>query len=298
MDAELSYWTVLAAANRWALYTLMLVASGSALFVLLTPLPKRVRDAANATGLWASVLAAISYVLSVGFGGAEIMAGSLEALWSLDTWMLAAGTSLGHSAALGVPAMLLLWFGYTWQLRPLLLIGALAGIVSFLLTGHAATANPEWLAAALVGIHLAGAAYWIGALYPLHRGLRDLDPASSAAAIAAFSYRAVAFVAAIVASGIAISWIQLATPPALVSTPYGYRLMTKVGLFAALLSLAAYNKLVLTPLIGGGTAGSFRRLRRLIVIEYALIILILGAAVSLTMVEPPRAQAHVARTQE
>jgi copper transport protein len=294
VDTDLSYWTILAAASRWALYTLMLIASGSALFVLLTPIPIRLRDAASSVGRHASLCAAFSYLASVGLGGAEMMAGGPETLWSPDTWSLAATTSLGHSAALGIPAMLLLWGGHSWNLRPLWWLGALGGIASFLLTGHAATANPPVLAATAVAIHLAGAAYWIGALYPLHRGLRDLDPASSAGAIAAFSYRAVAFVAAIVVSGIVISWIQLAAPAALISTQYGYRLMAKVALFGALLLLAAYNKLILTPRIEGGVAEARQTLRRIIVIEYTLIVLILGAAVSLTLVEPPRAQAHTA----
>lgn len=297
MDSDLSYWTILAAANRWALYTLMLVASGSALFLLLTPIPHRLRDAASKLGQPTSILAALSYVASVGFGGAEMMAGGPETLWSPDTWSLAAGTSLGHSAALGTPAMLVLWAGHRWHLRSLWWIGVLGGIASFLLTGHAATANPTWLAAAAVAVHLAGAGYWIGALYPLYVGLRDLDLASAADVITAFSYRAVGFVAAIVVSGVVISGIQLATPAALISTSYGYRLVAKVALFAGLLSLAAYNKLILTPRIQTGWADASQALRRVIAIEYTLIVLILGAAMSLTLVEPPRAQVHAAGTR-
>lgn len=297
MDVPLSVWTVLSGVNRWVLYTLMLMGTGSALFVLATPLPQRLRGAASSLGLLSSLLAVFSYLASVGLGGAEIMGGGPEALWSIDAWSVAAGTSVGHSAALGVPAMLLLCGGHKWQLRPLWLIGALGGIASFLLTGHAATANPTWLTAPAVAIHLAGTAYWIGALYPLHRSLHDLDLATSAAVIAAFSHRAIACVAAIVASGVVISWIQVATPAALMSTSYGYRLIAKVALFAGLLSLAAYNKFILTPRIEGGETEAGRALRRVIVTEYALLILILGAAASLTLVEPPRAQVHVAGLQ-
>ncbi len=292
MDSDLSYWTVFAAINRWALYTLMLIASGSALFVVLTPLPVRLRDAARNLGQPTSILTALSYLASVGLGGAEMMAGGPETLWSPDTWSLAGSTSLGQSAAVGTPAMLILWAGHRWQLRPLWWIGALGGFASFLLTGHAATANPTWLAATAVAFHLAGAAYWIGALYPLSVGLRDLDLGSASVAITAFSYRAVGFVAAIVVSGVVISWIQLSTPAALISTTYGYRLIVKVALFAGLLSLAAYNKLILTPRIESGWVEASRALRRVILIEYSLILLILAAAVSLTLVEPPRALIH------
>lgn len=290
MDADTSAWALLAALNRWALYALMLISAGSAMFVLLTPMPQRVADEALRLGKIAAIPAALCFVTALGFGGAEIMAGGLDSLWSGETWAMGASTSLGRSAALGVPAVLLLWAGCNWRLNLLLGLGAIGGILSFLMTGHAATAEPVWLTGPAVGIHLIGAAYWLGALFPLYDAARNCDAATAGGVIVAFSYRALGFVAAIVASGIVISWIQLASPEALLSTTYGLRLIVKIGLFGALLALAAYNKLILTPRILSDSGEAMAQLRQVIRIEYLLIVLVLGAAVTLTLTEPPRTQ--------
>jgi copper transport protein len=292
MDADTSAWVVLAALNRWALYALMLISAGSALFVLLTPIPQRVADAALNFGKRTAPFAAVCFVAALGLGGAEIMAGGLNTLWSGSTWTMGANTSLGRSAALGVPAMIILWAGFTWRLKMLLGIGAAGGIVSFLVTGHAATADPVWAASMAVAVHLTGAAYWVGALFPLYYAMRDCDSTAAGDIIVAFSYRAVGFVLAIVASGVIIIWIQPVSLEALFSTTYGIRLCVKIGLFGLLLALAAYNKLILTPRILSGSGQAREHLRQVIRVEYVLILLVLAAAVTLTLTEPPRTHRH------
>ncbi len=97
---------------------------------------------------------------------------------------------------------------------------------------------------------------------------------------------------AIVVSGLLISWIQLDVPAALVTTSYGFRLIAKIILFAILLALAAYNKLVLTPRITSGLKDAATHLRQIIRVEFLLLVLVFGAAVSLTLTEPPRALDH------
>ncbi len=285
MDAEISTWTLIAALNRWLLYTFMLIATGSGLFTLLTPIPSGVKEAATRFGKVAALVAAACYLAAIGLGGAEMMMGDVTILAALDTWTLAASTTLGGSAAIGVPAMVALWCGYAARNRPLVILGVAGGIGSFLLTGHAATASPAWLARSAIAIHLAGAAYWIGALYPLTRTLRDCEASEAAAVIAAFSRYAVGFVGAIILSGVIISWIQTGSVAALWETAYGLRLSAKIALFGFVFALAGVNKLVLTPRL---LTGASRYLRRVIALEYALIIFILGVAVSLTLTEPPR----------
>jgi len=292
VDAETATWTILAGLNRWALYALMLISAGSALFLLITPAPELVARATRRFAKFTALLAALAYLAAVGFGGAEIMTGGPAALIAPDTWIMGARTSLGLSAAVGAPGMLILWAGFAWNRRVLLTTGFLAGILSFLLTGHAAIAEPTWLASPSVAIHLIGAAYWIGALFPLSRAARALEPAAAGTLIAAFSRRALWLVSAIVITGLAISRIQLAAPAALVTTPYGVRLIIKVALFGALLALAAYNKLVLTPQITSGARQAAPRLHKIIQVEYILLVLVLGAAASLTLTEPPRAFIH------
>ena len=60
-------------------------------------------------------------------------------------------------------------------------------------------------------------------------------------------------------------------------------------LVAIILGLAAYNKLVLTPALEKGDATASHRIRRTIRIEIVVYVLILGAAMSLTLTTPPRA---------
>lgn len=290
MTADLSTWAIIAAVNRWALYALMLISVGSALFALLTPAPLTIIEIARRTARIAAPIAAVSFLLSVGFGGAEIMTGGIEMLFSFGTWSMGADTSLGRSAAIGIPSMLFLWASYTWKVPALAVVGALGGVLSFLVTGHAATAAPVWLTASAVAIHILGASYWIGALYPLYRATRDLDAMEAGAILTTFSYRAVAAVAAIVVSGIVISWVQLGELERLLSTTYGLRLTIKLALFVTLLGLAGYNKQFLTPRIVSGSREAALQLSTIIRLEYFLIVFVLAAAVSLTMTEPPRAQ--------
>jgi len=56
-----------------------------------------------------------------------------------------------------------------------------------------------------------------------------------------------------------------------------------------LLTLAAINKMKLTPALEKADADALGKLRRTIKMEYAAMVLIIGAAVSLTLVTPPRA---------
>ena len=104
-----------------------------------------------------------------------------------------------------------------------------------------------------------------------------------------FSRLAVWSVVLLVGSGAVMSYIQLRYPAALFTSDYGWRLVAKLCLFGGLLGLAAYNKLRLTPQLAGGDEQSASALRRSILLEFALFILILGAAAVLSASEPPRA---------
>jgi putative copper export protein len=84
----------------------------------------------------------------------------------------------------------------------------------------------------------------------------------------------------------------------LISTTYGIRLIVKLGLFGTLLALAAYNKQFLTPRILNGSREAGPQLCNVIRTEFLLIVLVLAAAVSLTLTEPPRAQRNISATTE
>lgn len=289
---ETSLWTGAVAANRWALYAFVLMAAGSALFILLMRPPERVAAAAERLGGIAAILGAVCYGLAVAFGGAEMITGGIEILLAPDTWAMGFDSTLGQSALAGGVAMIVLLGGFRNGARWMLGAGAALALGSFLVTGHAATAAPVWLMSALVAAHLACAAFWIGALYPLFRTTFLQSAADSGHIMVQFSRLAVWSVAVLTASGAVISWVQLRRLDSLVATPYGWRLLVKLGLFAVLLSVAAYNKTVLTPQLTAGRSAGAARLRRTIRLEYVLYVLILGAAASLSLTEPPRALLH------
>ena len=280
-------WTYVVALNRLLLYASMLLAAGSALLILLMNLPTA------AQGRLAAVLAALAYVLAMGLGGAEMVMGGAGALFSVDAWAQAARSTLLPSVVIGVPGVAILWYAFrpnaASRSTALLLAGAALAIGGFLVTGHAATAPPVWLMAVMVAVHLACVAFWFGALRPLWLTTRTASIQEAGAVMSAFSQRAVWSVSALFVSGAVITWVQVETPANMIGTDYGLRLSLKLILFLLLLGLATLNKIRLTPKLAAGDATAAASLRRSITIEYGLVVLILIAAVSLTLPSPPRA---------
>ena len=167
--------------------------------------------------------------------------------------------------------------------------GALA-VAGIALSGHATTAEPRWLTAPSLALHTLAVAFWLGAFWPLLALLRD--PAPSAAAVRRFSMLAVPTVALLVATGLVIAVVQVEHPAALVATGYGLLLLAKLAGVAGLITLAARNRLRLTPALDAGSPGAAARLYRSIGMEAALAGVVLAATSSLTLAVPPRVLAH------
>jgi copper transport protein len=281
------------AINRWLLYSMMLLAAGSALFVLLMPAAPAIAATALRVGRPAALIAAINYVLAIGMGGAEMMLGNGGALFGAAAWSRGLDSTLAASAVLGVPAMLLLFWACGKGVAPprngVLGLGAALSIASFLVTGHAATAPPVWLMATTVGVHLACAAFWMGAFWPLVRGTQLLPLKDSGALLTAFSGRAAWAVGALVLSGLVISWTQVQSFGNLFGNDYGTGLIRKLVLFVILLAIAGINKLWLTPALERGEPKAAGRIANTIRLELALYLLILLVAMTLTLTTPPRA---------
>ncbi|MEZ5459695.1 MAG: CopD family protein [Steroidobacteraceae bacterium] len=290
-----SPWTWAVAANRWILYAAMLVATGSALFLILFSVPPAVVNPTVALARAATLVGALAYLVAIGVGGAGCSspararcskrrrgpgvspARCCRAPCSAcrrccccgGRWVAAAGA--GASAAL--------------------MVGAGAAIASFLVTGHAATAAPVWLMATMVGLHLLATAFWMGALFPLQRAAGTLGADEAGALMNRFSRFGVVAVATTLLSGMVISWVQLDGPANLLGNDYGESLVRKLVIVAIVIGVALYNKFRLTPALERGEAGSTARIRRSIRVEYALYVVVVGAAMSLTLPTPPRATA-------
>lgn len=142
-------------------------------------------------------------------------------------------------------------------------------------------------------LHLIAAGAWLGSLVPLALLLtaarRGGATTTQAAALATrrFSLMAVISVAVLLASGIINTWYLAGNVPALIGTLYGRLLLIKVGLFLIMLTVAAVNRLRLTPRFAGAEPnGALAQLRRNALIESGLGLGIL-AIVGVLGILPP-----------
>lgn len=129
------------------------------------------------------------------------------------------------------------------------LAAALAMIASFALEGHTASneARSAISVAALL-THVTAIHWWLGTLYPLLMLTRVAEPATISAAIETFARRAMWVIAGLLLAG-ALLLILLTGGRINAASPYQYRFVLKLLLVVLLLSVAAWNKLRLTPLL-------------------------------------------------
>ncbi|HEY7944773.1 MAG TPA: copper homeostasis membrane protein CopD [Casimicrobiaceae bacterium] len=158
--------------------------------------------------------------------------------------------------------------------------GAYLGALAW--TGHAAAAEGPWRDAQLVSdvVHLLAAGAWLGALPGLVYLLgATVQLEAAVRATQRFSTLAIAYVCALILSGIGNSWFLVGSIPALIGTGYGRLLLAKLALLAAMLALAALNRTVLTPRLAAGSRHALRALRRNALLEMLaglLVVTIVG----------------------
>ena len=234
-----------------------------------------------------------------------------EALAPRALAVVLASTVFGHAwsvraaLALAMAAILLASHGRglhrSW---PLAVTGACAaGVLAALAwAGHA---NADLGAASVVhhaadAAHLLAAGVWLGGLLPLSALLQRLGRSPSVAAlergadtVARFGNWAAASVAVLILSGLVNAYYLVPAPRALLQTAYGNLLLLKLGVFIAMLAIAAVNRTRLTTALhaaGAGSAGpaaAAARLRRNVWIEQALAATIVLLVATLGITPPP-----------
>jgi len=193
-------------------------------------------------------------------------------------------TPIGQAAAVRlITAAVIVAVGLRWP--PVGATAALLLIGAFLLEGHTAASEGRLLVAPLLFVHLAAASWWLGALIPLIAVTRRADPAAAVATIELFGSRAVLVVGALLAAG-ALQVVVLTGGDVRLDSAYQQRLLIKLGLVAALLSIAAWNKLRLTPLLRRDYPVGAARLRASIRVEFAVAAIILSATAWLVGTAP------------
>jgi len=173
-----------------------------------------------------------------------------------------------------------------------------AGLAAAAWAGHAAAVDGVGLPAALLdALHLLAAGAWLGALLPLAALLRaaareegaDARP-FAVRAVRGFSRLALTVMVVLVATGLANTWFQVGSVPALVGTSYGWLLLAKVALLLPILLLAQHNRRRLLPRLGGegDTVGrpAMARLGRFVIAEAGLGLLIVLLTTGLSLSPP------------
>jgi len=207
------------------------------------------------------------------------------------------GSALGWAAIarmLGLVAALAMLMQrrthFVWLLLPTVIAwGSLAW------SGHAAASESMlgMIRLAVDVVHLLAASIWLGALAFFLFMLSQTGPAEPGArAPSRFSGLGSALVALLVATGIG-NLLFLSGPRqwgALGLTPYGLLLITKIGLFCAMLGLAAGNRFVLVPRLLQAQAGAALDARRAMQISIALEMMlgagVLGVVAVLGLLDP------------
>ncbi|UGY14764.1 copper resistance CopC/CopD family protein [Bradyrhizobium septentrionale] len=243
--------------------------------------------------MWSLVTGLVGAVASLGLQGVDLLNLPLSGMLTWAAWAGAAGTSLFPAMLLAIAAMLIAaiaWrspsFGAAFVRTAIAMI--CVGL-SFAVSGHAATASPQWLTRTALFIHGVGLAFWMGSLAPL-AVLAWQRKESLLRVLQRFSTIAVPVVTLIALSGLALAVVQLESFRALIDTGYGNIMLVKLGLVVLLLGFAALNRLVFTPAI----AREFHRtrpLQRSIALEFVLMIAILGLVALWRFTPPPRALA-------
>jgi putative copper resistance protein D len=259
----------------------VLQAAGVAVFVALygshcgSSLP-RIRS----VGFWSSVAATMCVLIAQSLEAGR-MAGEFAGVFDPSLQLLNWCSDAASASLVRVLGCILICVGLRASVS-LELVGALVVVASFAMTGHTASHDYRYVLATLLTSHVAIAAFWIGAL-PALMGVVKRE--TSLQAIESFSRHALWCVPALALAGVSMAWVLLPNLAAL-GTSYGFALLAKVGGYAALLALAAFNKLRLTPRMQRGDQQARRVFIRSVAIEYGVIALVICATASMTTIFP------------
>lgn len=167
------------------------------------------------------------------------------------------------------------------------LVGALLAATSFAWVGHVHALERSWLWATVLAIHLAGVAFWMGALTPLLLVARRVEAAVTAALASRFGSAALGMVGILVAAGATLLCALLQNVAELRNSDYGRLALSKIASVIALLALAALNRQRLTPRMHARDVVAARAFRRSVGFEIGLVLIILSLTAAMTTLTGP-----------
>ena len=230
----------------------------------------------------AAVLAAAALVAAIPLRIARL-GGGMSALRDGDFLGESLRGPIGVSTAVTASALLAMAaFASAAQRRwSLAWWAAAAGAVAlagFAIEGHTRTQQPIAAMVALDVVHLAAGALWLGGIAALVTWFRaGVDPGDLARYVVKFSGIAVIAVVVVVGAGLAMALIVLPSLDDLYTTGYGLALLTKVALVIPVIAMGAYNRRRLVPQMSAGAAAApARRLGRIVLVELAILLVVVG----------------------
>jgi putative copper export protein len=265
-------------------------AVGNALFVdlfgarLSARVEERVRTLARIAAVAALCLAVGHYMLMPAW-----LAGNLGQTFdtSLSELVRESDAGTAHIVRIVGLAVLFLSLDRRTRLNTIAMRVAVAlTLVSFALMGHTVIHPLRWLLAPLLLVHVGVAAFWFGALWPLHEVAAREPAERGAAAIAAYTRLATRLVPAVLICGALIALVFIRSVADL-ATAYGALVLGKALAFGVLMYLAAQNKRRYVP---GGTAagpGDMRAFQRTAVAEWSVLAVVLVATALMTALYAP-----------
>ncbi|MFV2102822.1 copper resistance CopC/CopD family protein [Micromonospora sp. LOL_024] len=274
-------------------YAGLLLVVGPAL-VLALLWPRRLSRAGPARLAWVGLgLVALSTVAAILLQVPYTNGGGLFEITG-DGLSLVLGSAFGaaHLVRLGLLA------ATAFLLRPLLtgpvgrtdlmILGVLAGaaLLTWPMAGHPAASPAPAVSVVVDAVHLGGMAVWLGGLVMLAGFLLPrADERELGAILPIWSRWAALAVSALLLAGLVQALIEVATPAALVNTPYGRLVLAKIGLFVVVIAVAAYSRqLVRTR----AAASRPVPVRRAVWVELAITAIVLGVSATLVQTTPAR----------
>jgi len=281
-------WDFLQPASKFCLYLAMFVAAGGLIFEVLfgRRVPETTqRHVSRLVGIaaWSGLVLVVARVaVATGSLGGDIASAADPVLIGLVM-----KSPLGLSsvvAGIGFAMITVIGRIKARGETAARLVAAATVLLSLTMVGHATMLGA--ITGGLLALHLAGIAFWLGALLPLRHMCGVAGDVESAACLAdvadRFGQLAQRVVAILVVAGLVYAAILMGSVMALLTSAYGQVLLTKILLVVGLLGLAARNRFRIVPALRAGDLSAALRLRLSIDLEVMLVLAILVASSLLT----------------
>jgi putative copper export protein/cytochrome c oxidase assembly factor CtaG len=253
--------------------------------------------AAAAAGVWTVVSAVTTFLTFLSVAGSRV---SLDDQFGQSMGVFLTGTDLGLAwlvTVLLAAAVTVLCFAVRSRGMVALTAGvAMIGLVPLAQQGHAAGTASHDAAVTALGLHLVGAALWVGGIVMLVLVRGVVSEGRLAAVVGRYSSIALGCFVLVAVSGVASAQIRVGALSNLFS-PYGVLVLVKIGAIVALGVLGAVQRRSVVVALAA-TPARHRPFWTLIVVELAVMGVASGFAAALGRTAPPVSQIAPSKTSD